>query len=336
MDLCVPWMDGASPGRRWLVGVSGGADSVALLRLLVARGFRKLVVCHLNHGLRGRESAGDARFVRKLAAESDLPVEVACVRVRELAKRRQESLETAARRVRHEFFARCALKHRCRRLLLAHHADDQAETVLWNLLRGSHGAKGMKTVQTITVPGAGKLEIHRPLLHLWRRDLRAWLATNGWTWREDATNCQPMTVRNRLRHEALPLLDEIAGRSVAAALVRAALATEDAAALESWALETAQVRDPQGRLHLGALRPLPPALQRAAIALFLHDAGVGGVDRTLLERALALLEPTGPARLNLPGNLWLRRREGRLTVSAQPGTMPVKRDAGTHRSSVPD
>ena len=318
-DLRVPWLDGASPTRRWLVGVSGGADSVALLRLLVASGFRKLVVCHLNHGLRGQESAGDARFVRKLVVEVDLPVEVETVRVRALARLHHESVETAARRARHDFFARCARKHRCWRLILAHHADDQAETVLWNLLRGSHGAKGMKAVQTITVPGAGKLEIHRPLLHLWRRDLRAWLETNGWTWREDATNKQPMTVRNRLRHEALPLLDQIAGRSVAAALARAALAADDAAAIEAWALEKAPVRDPQGRLHLHALRPLPPALQRAAIARFLHDSKVGGVDRELLERALALLEPGGPPRLNLPGNLWLRRREGRLTVSPQPG-----------------
>jgi tRNA(Ile)-lysidine synthase len=316
--LRVPWLDGASPTRRWLVGVSGGADSVALLRLLVARGFRRLVVCHLNHGLRGREAAGDARFVRKLAAELNLPMEAASVRVRELARHQKESLETAARRARHEFFVHCARKFRCHRLILAHHADDQAETVLWNLLRGSHGAKGMKTVQIIAVPGAGKLEIHRPLLHLWRRELRAWLETNRWTWREDATNKQPMTVRNRLRHQALPLLADIAGREVSPALVRAAIAAEDFAEIEAWALGQAQVRDPQGRLHLGALRLLPPALQRAAIALFLHDAGVCGVDRDLLERALILLEPTGPARLNLPGNLWLGRREGRLTVSPQP------------------
>ncbi len=305
-------MEQASPRRRWLVGVSGGADSVALLRLLVAHGFRKLVVCHLDHGLRGRASAADARFVRRLAAELNLPCESARVDVARVAGERKESVETAARRERHLFFATCARKYRCRRVILAHHADDQAETILWNLLRGSHGLKGMGTERRMEVSGRDGLEIHRPLLGLRRHELRAWLSANGWKWREDATNAEPVAARNRLRNEVFPLLDEIAGRDTAPMLVRAAAAGDDAEEITRWALGMADVRDPQGRLHLPALRKLPASLQRAAIHAFLRDAAVPGVTRELLEQALGLLDPAAPSRLNLPGGGWLRRKEGRV------------------------
>ena len=127
-----------------MVGVSGGADSVALLHLLVAGGFRNLVVCHLDHCLRGRASTGDARFVRRLAEKLGLECEIGRIDVAERMAASRDSMETAARNARHGFFAECAVKHRCRRILLGHHADDQAETVLWNLLRGSHGLKGMR------------------------------------------------------------------------------------------------------------------------------------------------------------------------------------------------
>ncbi len=310
----IPWMVQASPRRRWLVGVSGGADSVALLRLLAAHGFRNLVVCHLDHGLRGRAAAADAGFVRRLAAELGLPCETARVDVARVAGERKESVETAARRERHGFFANCARKYRCRRIILAHHADDQAETILWNLLRGSHGLKGMAEGKRIEVSGHGALEIHRPLLGFRRQELRACLEANGWPWREDATNAEPVAARNRLRNEGIPLLDEIAGRDTVPLFVRAATAGDDTEEITRWALGMANVRDPQGRLHVPALRELPAALQRAAILAFLRDSGVPGVTRELLDQALGLLIPDAPSRLNLPGGGWLRRRAGRIEM----------------------
>ena len=313
-DLHIPWLEQASPRRRWLVGVSGGADSVALLHLLVARGFHKLVVCHLDHRLRGRVAAQDARFVGKLAAGLGLAFETKQVAVARLARERKESVETTARRERHRVFAECARKYRCRRVILAHHADDQAETVLWNLLRGSHGLKGMQPVQRITVPEGGSLELFRPLLGVRRQELRAWLTARGVPWREDASNGEAVAARNRLRLEALPLLREIAGRDVTPLLVRAVQADDDAREIAAWALARARVLDPQGRLHLPALRTLPAALQRVAVASYLQDQEVPGVSRELLDRALELLEPAGPAKLNLPGGAWLRRRAGRLAV----------------------
>ena len=306
----IPWLASASKTKRWLVGVSGGADSVALLHLLLEAGFRNLVVCHLDHGLRGRASAEDAKFVTRLAGELTVECVIARADVRGRMAERGESLETAARHARLEFFADCAGKFCCCRVLLAHHADDQAETVLWNLLRGSHGLKGMREEQRL----GEKLELIRPLLGVRRAELVAWLKGHGHRWREDASNAEPIAVRNRLRHEALPLLAEISDRDPVLAFVRGAADTEEQNALAAWALDQAKVLDPQGRLHLPVLRGLPVALQRIALRKFLQDHGISSLDRDLIERGLGLLDVKNSAVINLPGGGKLRRREGRLWI----------------------
>ncbi len=309
----IQWLQRTPLRGRLLVGVSGGADSVALLQLLLENGFRNLVVCHLDHFLRGRASTADALFVKRLAVKLGLPCELGWADVRKRMETHGESMETAARNERHAFFARCAVKHRCRKILLAHHADDQAETVLWNLLRGSHGLKGMRGEQQITVDGV-RLNIVRPLLGVRHAELVAWMQERGHRWREDASNLEPVAVRNRLRNEALPLLAEISGRDPVAALVRG---TEDSAEREDFEnelLQAAKLLDPQGRLHLPALRKLPPALQRAALHRFLLDHAVPGTDRALLDRAMGLLEVSNPAVVNLPGGRRLRRGAGRIWI----------------------
>lgn len=309
-----PWFTRASRRQRWLVGVSGGADSVALLHLLVGAGFRSLVVCHLDHGLRGRASTEDRKFVRRLAASLVLPCEIGVV---DIAARREvshASMETEARTARHEFFAACARQYSCPRVLLAHHADDQAETVMWNLLRGSKGLRGMRAVQELDTASGRKLELHRPLLECRHADLVAWLEARGHRWREDASNAQPVAVRNRLRNEVFPLLSEIARREVVPAFVRGAVDNEEVGELEAWALEQAKVRDPQGRLHVPVMRTLPAVLQRIALRRFLQDQGIESLDRDLIDRGLGLLDVKSPAVINLPGGGKLRRREGRLWV----------------------
>ena len=310
----IPWFASASRRKRWLVGVSGGADSVALLHLLVNAGFRNLVVCHLDHRLRGRASTEDAKFVRRLADSLGLPCEIGAVDVAARKKISQQSMETEARAARHEFFAGCACKFSCPRIILAHHADDQAETVLWNLLRGSKGLKGMRAEQEMTTEAGVKLRLIRPLLGVRRAELVVWLKSQRQSWREDASNAEPVAVRNRLRNEGFPMLAEIAGRDVVSAFVRGAADSEETEALENWALEQAKVIDPQGRLHLPVLRTLPVALQRIALWRFLQDHGVRSLDRDLIDRGLALLEVKNPAVINLPGGGKLRRREGRLSV----------------------
>jgi tRNA(Ile)-lysidine synthase len=281
--------------------------------LLVEAGFRKPIVCHLDHGLRGRASTDDARFVRQLAADLGLEWVSGHADVARRMRECGESLETAARHARHGFFAECAGKFRCPRLLLAHHADDQAETVMWNLLRGSRGLKGMRDAQTMDV-GGRRLTIFRPLLNVPGRELRDWLQAREIPWREDASNAGGEVVRNRLRHEALPLLGEISGRNPAEMIDRALAGTRELEEIEAWAVAHAGVMDPQGRLHLPTLRSLPRALQAAVIVAFLKQAGTGGIDRALVARLLALLDPASPPAVNLPGGGWIRRRAGRLVI----------------------
>lgn len=307
----VPWFHTAPKRRRYLAGISGGADSVALLHLLHRHGFREVIVCHLDHGLRGRTSAGDARFVEQLAASLGYPCESGHADVRSLMRANGDSLETAAREARHAFFALCSRKHRCPRLLLAHHADDQAETVLWNLLRGSRGLSGMQESQVLQVAGR-PLECQRPLLSLRRDDLRGWLAAEKLAWREDPTNAKPIAARNRLRHEVLPLLSDIARRDATQSLVRAAGSSSEHRAIERWAVKQAAVLDPQGRLHVPKLRTLPRELQAACLYDYLRSSGVEDLSRDLVLRGLALLDPGGPPAVNLPGGGVLRRRAGRL------------------------
>lgn len=310
INLDIPWFESASKRARWLVGVSGGADSVALLHLMSRAGFRDLIVCHLNHRLRGRAAAGDARFVESLAAKLGHQYEGGAVNVSKIAG--GASLETAARHARHTFFADCARKWNSRRLVLAHHADDQAETVLWNLLRGSHGIKGMVPVKPMRV-GRITLEIHRPLLETRRSAIVAWLRDNRMKWREDATNAEPFAIRNRLRNEAIPLLDAISGRDIVNSLTSLAQDANDALDIANWAVSHANALDPAGRIHLPALRELPPPLRRAVIAGFLAEHGVG-VSRDLVGRCLAMTDAEGSRATNLPGNRVMRRRGGRMWI----------------------
>ena len=123
-----------------------------------------------------------------------------------------------------------------------------------------------------------------------------------------------MAVRNRLRNEVFPLLAEISGRDPVTALVRGAEDSAGREELENELLQAASVLDPQGRLHLPALRKLPPSLQRAALRRFLLDHAVSGTGRALLERAIGLLDTANPAAINLPGGRRLRRGGGRIWI----------------------
>ncbi len=311
--LPIPWPSAAERRKRWLIGVSGGLDSMALMHLLKEAGFRDVIVCHLNHGLRGRESAADARFVKRTAEKLGFSVETAKTDLRKQMTESGESLETAGRNARHRFFSGIASKYRCKRLFLAHHLDDQAETVLWNLMRGSHGCRGMGEVSELVMDGV-RMEVHRPLLGIRKSDLQEWMEGRKLTWREDASNRVNDVARNRIRNEALPLLAEIAHRDICPLLSRAARADEGFREVMEWALAKAEVLDPQGRLHLGALRGLPEALSVHAIADFLKTKGISDISGALLESCAAMLDPTSPASVNLPGGRRFRRRAGRFFV----------------------
>ncbi len=193
-----------APRRRIGLAVSGGADSVALLALMAdlqaTHGF-DAVVLHVDHGLRP-DSADDARFVESLAASFGLPFHALRTRVR---RRRGESLEMAARRVRLAFFARMTTALGLDAIATGHHADDVAETFLLRLARGSgpDGLAGLKPVSHVD-----GVTFIRPLLNVRDADLRKFLAERGMAWREDSTNADTSIPRNNVRHVILPFLRE--------------------------------------------------------------------------------------------------------------------------------
>jgi tRNA(Ile)-lysidine synthase len=190
-------------GERVSAGVSGGADSVALLMLLLElRDKLGIVVnvAHLNHKLRGRASDADEKFVRKLAATHGLEFYSENVDVATRAKREKANLEDAGRRARFEFFARLVAEGKVDRVAVAHTADDQAETVLAHILRGT-GLAGLGGIHPRTE------SVVRPLLGVRRAELRAYLRAKKQKWREDATNQDTSRMRARIRKKLLPLLE---------------------------------------------------------------------------------------------------------------------------------
>ncbi|YCM44480.1 tRNA lysidine(34) synthetase TilS [Verrucomicrobiaceae bacterium 227] len=298
------WLD---PAREYLIGISGGRDSVFLHHWLVAHGFHSLHYAHLNHGLRGAESDGDESFLKKLLGDRLLSEKI---NVEDLARTNGLSIETAAREARHDFFARCALQTGTNTLLLAHHAEDQAETALFNLLRGSAGAKGMSSSQQM-----GPLTILRPMLPLRRKDIQHYLNSRRFPFREDSSNQLPFASRNRLRNEALPLLADIMGRDPVPALTRAVAQTAELEELVDQLFDPSQLLDPQGRLFLPKIRQIPPALQRRTLFRYFKDHQIPQISASLIDQALDIIPPDAPPALTLPGGLRLRRKESRLFIS---------------------
>ena len=193
-----------APRRRIGLAVSGGADSVALLALMAdlqATHRFDAVVLHVDHGLRP-DSADDARFVESLAARYGLPFHALRTRVR---RRRRESIEMAARRVRLAFFARMTARLNLDAIATGHHADDVAETFILRLARGAgpDGLAGLKPVSHVD-----GVTFIRPLLNVRDADLRRFLAERGLAWREDSTNADTSIPRNKVRHVILPFLRE--------------------------------------------------------------------------------------------------------------------------------
>ena len=298
--------------RRILVGVSGGVDSVTLLHALVREGFRKVTVLHLDHGLRSAAGAGDARFVKSLCRRLKLPIIAARADVATLAREQKLSIETAARRARYGFFAKAARQARCRTLVLAHHADDQAETFLFNLLRGGGSGLGGMRARTVRTIDGVKLEILRPWLGIWRAEIEAYAAATRIRHREDASNASLDHTRNRLRLNVLPMLAAEFGRDVRQSLWRAA---EVLAAQQEWLDQSLSLDADE--LPVAALRALPEALQRHAIHRWLRRMRTPQVSFTLVEAIRALL-PAGAkaAKVNLPGGAFARRRAGCLFIEA--------------------
>ncbi|HSI11025.1 MAG TPA: tRNA lysidine(34) synthetase TilS [Chthoniobacter sp.] len=297
---------GFAAEERCLVGVSGGRDSVALLHQLHAAGFRELIVCHLDHALRS-ESSAEARFVEKLAGQFQFEFMLQREDISALAKYRHKSIETTARDARYSFFAHVAREHDCPRLFLAHHADDQVETLLFNLFRGAgaNGLAGMSPFTSRTVDGV-PLQISRPLLGTWREEIDAYVGLHRLAFIEDASNSDRKFTRNRLRHEIIPLLEQAFGREIRRAMWRSAeiLRAEDELLGDLLGPVTPELSVP-------ALAIEPVAVQRRRLHAWLKSQSVPDVGFAEVEAVRALLG-SRTAKANLPGGWHARRRAKRL------------------------
>ena len=300
------------PSSRYLIGVSGGRDSIALLNLMVDLGYKKLVVCHLNHQLRGASSRDDARFVEKVARNLRLDCEIGSTDVGALAKRSKLSIETAARFARLAFFVEVARRRRCSRMFLAHHADDLVETALLNLFRGA-GPGGMAAMRKFSIHRIGKTEltILRPLLGVWRSEIDSYVRQNELEFREDSTNAALHSSRNKIRHRILPDIEKLFSRDVRKTIWRAAqIWSEEEAVLDSLvSTETISAAN----LSVAPLRKMAVALQRRTIHRWLRARKVADVSFDTVENVRSLLEPGAKAaKVNLSRDQHARRRAGKI------------------------
>ncbi len=308
------------PGERIGVAVSGGADSVALLRLLMELqpqiGFVPCVI-HVNHLLRGRSSNGDEKFVAKLAKSQKLEFFLKRVDIAALAKKQKANLEEVARRERYAYFEQLGREERVDRVAVAHTADDQAETVLAHILRGT-GLSGLRGIHA----EAGI--VFRPLLRVRRAELRRYLKALKQRWREDATNQDTKRTRARIRKKLLPMLENNFNAGVVEHLCQLAeLAGEDEKYLEGrvsdWIEKSAQRMDEGVTIGLSDVLRAPRAVRTRALRTLV--AGVkkhsGQLSLEHVEAVLKLAEQhESGKKLQLPGGVEVRREREVLRFSA--------------------
>ena len=322
------------PGGKVAAGVSGGPDSICLL-LLLKELCRELEAClcavHVHHGLRGEEADEDEVFVRELCAREGIPLRVFSFDVRERAAREKLSLEEAGRLCRYEAFRETAAELGGARIAVAHHADDQAETVLFHLFRGTgiRGLCGMEPVHD---------DIIRPLLGVRRQEILEWLESRGLDWRTDSTNESVEYTRNRIRSEILPCAAaHINARAVPHIAEAAGELSEIERFLEKRTEEAFRlcVREEEEGCFLfeAGFEKLDPVLQRRLLRLCMErTGGLKDVERVHIQILLELMEKQTGSRADLPGGRQARREY--RGISLKRAADPQSRGGG--KGEAPD
>lgn len=313
------------PHETVLAAVSGGADSVCLLVLLSKLSASypfQLRAVHVEHGIRGEESREDCAFVRDLCKGMEVPLTVRAIRAAELAAISGRSLEEEARIQRYRIFREIAEETGAARVAVAHHMGDQAETVLWNLIRGT-GSRGLAGIRPVRALGE-TCTVIRPLLGADRRQIEAYLAACGIPFRTDRTNLDPTITRNRIRLKILPELEKLnrrAGRHIARA---ARQVGEEAAFLDrlaDQAAETCTEGFPGADREAGSIRLAPflaedPVIRRRILRTCLGkvcgEEGLKDLGWTHIEDLMGLALQDCGKSLSLPGGLEAVREADRL------------------------
>ena len=292
---------------RLMAGVSGGADSVALLRLLCLwkrqKPERQLWAVHVNHGLRGAASDGDEAFVRRLCEALSVPL--LCYR----GMAPEHAGEEWARELRYGFFAQAAAETGCSALCLAHHQNDQAETLLLHLLRGS-GLTGLAGMRPVSERNG--LILYRPLLEIPGAELKAALRELGQDWRTDASNEDTRYLRNALRQELLPAMEKLVPGSTEHIAHAARLLGDEEAALQAEAESILTKAAGPDWLRLSAMEALPEPMQRRVLRTWWQrNAGEDRDERSLSfsqsEELLRVLRGRPGDTCNLPGRMQTKR-----------------------------
>lgn len=311
------------PGDRILVALSGGADSVALLAALreSAEALRiEVAAAHLNHGLRGEESERDERFSGALCAGWDIPF----VSERRCVTGRGKGLESAAREIRYAFLNRSARALSCNKIATAHTADDNAETILINLLRGT-GIRGLCGIPPV------RENVIRPMLDATRAGIERFLELRGLSYVTDSSNMDTVYTRNRIRHEILPILKAMNPKVLGGLRGMSGLLTEDADALDAAALERMDASDGLS-VKVAALMSAPRAIASRILRQIGRNAGVPELTRAQVQAVLCLAESKNPsAEVHLPGGIAAKRRYGEILFEPHDGgapSLPVEHSAG--------
>jgi tRNA(Ile)-lysidine synthase len=298
---------------RVLVGVSGGADSTALLLTLRELGYG-VTVAHLNHGLRGADSEADERFVKELSAQLDIP----CFTHSEAVGDAAGNVEVAGREARKTFFRTLVREHGFTRVALAHNQQDRVEMFLLHLMRGA-GREGLVSM----APVSG--DTVRPLIETSREEIEAYLQGLGQGWREDLTNLDMSFARNRMRHEILPRLASLFNVRLVDTLSRTITLLEEE---DQWMQETADAwltaHGGEG-LDVAALRSVPSGFARRLIRNALRREGRSLTDLTFdqVEAVRSLLnEGKSGKTIQLPGRLVVSREFNRLVIADTPEVAP--------------
>jgi len=331
LDQLAAWLEARGllrPQAGWVVGVSGGPDSTLLVHalhgLIQKRGLScRLHVAHLNHRLRGAESDEDERFVVRLAERLGLPAHVERQDVRQICAQTGGSLEEVARQQRYSMLERAALLTDSEYIAVAHHADDNAETILHRICRGTglRGLAGISEVRSIR-PGS-RILLVRPLLGVRRATIEELCAACGLDTRTDSSNLVEGFTRNRIRNLILPLLREQLNPNVTEALLRLAAQARPIGdymtGTAQQALESVLAAEPDRQIALSipALRTRHRAIQaeivRAAVRR-LTD-GAPGLDSVHINAVLHLIDRAGSGReVHLPGPIVARREHNRLVI----------------------